>query len=160
MELTWLLLDNTNSPLTGGAANTSLKIRRVADGYLLDFNDGVFKNSGWITLSATFTEVDAVNLPGLYNKAVSESVWQDGLYQAVSSYHDGGVVKRHGLSDFRVKRGAHVPDLSVAEVIQALWAKFTYDKNTKVFTAYDLAGSPLVTGTVDKTASGSVRIPT
>jgi hypothetical protein len=52
-------------PLTG-LTSIYVRIRRVSDGYYLDWNDDTFKNTGWTTLDQITTEVDGTNFPGLY----------------------------------------------------------------------------------------------
>lgn len=55
-----------SEPLTG-LTSIYVRIRRVSDGYYLDWNDDTFKNTGWTTLNQICTQVDATNFPGLYN---------------------------------------------------------------------------------------------
>lgn len=52
-------------PLTG-LTSIYVRIRRISDGYYLDWNDDTFKNTGWTTLDQITTEVDSTNFPGLY----------------------------------------------------------------------------------------------
>ena len=54
-----------SEPLTG-LTSVYVRIRRVSDGYYLDWNDSTFKNVGWTTLDKLTSEVDATNFPGLY----------------------------------------------------------------------------------------------
>lgn len=54
-----------SEPLTG-LTSIYVRIRRVSDGYYLDWNDSTFKNVGWTTLDKLTSEVDATNFPGLY----------------------------------------------------------------------------------------------
>jgi hypothetical protein len=126
MEITWLLVDQTGTPITGSAANTSLKVRRSADGYLLDWNDNTFKAFGWTTLATTLDEINATNLPGYYRKVMNISAWDDGIYQLIADYDDGAVVAR-GDSDLQVQTeqeigaflGAQV-DANLDESVQAV----------------------------------------
>lgn len=93
MQIFWKLINpNSNAPITGGSAGTSYKVRRGADGYLFDFSDTTFKASGWTTLTAALTEVDATNLSGVYVAAFDTALWTDGEYQLDAIYSAGGVV--------------------------------------------------------------------
>jgi hypothetical protein len=86
MEITWKIISNTGTPITGGAAATVLKLRRVLDGFLYDWNSNTFKASGWGAVSTTLAEVDAVNLAGVYAKTVTITSFDDGMYQAFADY--------------------------------------------------------------------------
>lgn len=112
MEVIWGIFDDNQDPVTGGAAATSLKIRRGSDGYFYDWSDGLFKNTGWTTLSTTLAEMDATNLPGYYKKDVTESGWTDGWYQAFARY--AGTPKRNGDIEFLLE-GGKVIDVHVAD---------------------------------------------
>ena len=92
MEISVVLANSNGALLTGKAASTALKIRRVADGYLLDWNDLTFKASAWGTIATTLTEVDATNLPGGYKKVVTITAWADGFYQALIHFDDGTTI--------------------------------------------------------------------
>lgn len=66
-----------------GSSNLRIQIQRTADGYFLDFNDGVFKNSGWTTRQATLTEVSSTNAPGQYKydtAGIDTTGWNTGVY--------------------------------------------------------------------------------
>src|SRR3990172_5326811 len=136
MELTWMLIDDDGAPITGGAANTALKIRRVTDGYLLDWADLTFKASGWGTLATAMSEVSAANTPGLYKKDVVITSWDDGYYQALSTY--AGTPKRAGEQEFYAVDGAVsvASSLTQDDIIEAVWAKAIINKTTGAFTAY------------------------
>lgn len=112
MELTWRIFNSSGDPITGGAASTEIKLRRVADGYLFDWNDSTFKASGWTTLGATMTEVDATNLAGAYKKTVTESGFNDGWYEIFTRYT--GTPKIAGEMSFLIEGGkvieTHVAD--------------------------------------------------
>ena len=51
MEILWELVVNGNA-VVGGAALTSIKIRRDSDGCFYDWSDDTFKNAGWTNLTA------------------------------------------------------------------------------------------------------------
>jgi len=104
LEITWSIYDNDGAPVTGGSASTSLKIRRVAGGFLLDWDDLTFKGVGWVTPVAILDEISAVNLPGAYRKVVDVAAWDGGFYQAILSYSAGAVV-RNGTGQFYLKDG-------------------------------------------------------
>lgn len=59
------ITNRRSEPLTG-LTSIYVRVRRVSDGYYLDWNDLTFKNTGWTTLNQITTEVDATNFPGLY----------------------------------------------------------------------------------------------
>lgn len=112
MELTWRIFNSSGDPITGGAASTEIKLRRVVDGYLFDWSDSTFKNTGWTTLGATMTEVDATNLAGAYKKAVTESGFNDGWYHVFTRYT--GSPKSAGELGFLLEGGkvieTHIAD--------------------------------------------------
>lgn len=103
MELYWRLINAAGDPITGGAASTGLKCRRVSDGKLLDWADGTFKALGWTTLSAALTEPDATNLSGLYVKTVTTAAWADGWYQFYGEYT--ALPKQYGAVEVHLKNG-------------------------------------------------------
>lgn len=108
MEIIWRLLDYDDQPITGVGPSTTLIIRRASDGYLLDWDDMSFKNSGWAALTSPFTEIDQTNLPGVYKKTIDSSGWQGGFYLAISAYV--GLPLRRGEVEFWVT-GAQVSAL-------------------------------------------------
>lgn len=61
-----LILDGSLTPLTG-LTDILISIRRVSDGYWLDFNDYIFKSSGWAFRQTAMTETDSTNDPGTYH---------------------------------------------------------------------------------------------
>lgn len=164
MKLTWQILDNDGLPIVGGAASTLVKIRRLSDGYLFDWDDSTFKNSDWVALSSAMSEIDATNIPGWYEKSVTETTWEDGKYQVITEF-DNGTVKRFGSSECEVKNGIEVvlkdlSNLSIEDIIRAYWSRAVVNKTTGAFTIYKLdKTTPLVTGTVDVTDTQSERIP-
>lgn len=56
------------NPLTG-LTDLYVRVRRVSDGFFLDWTGPTFKNSGWTTLNKAAAEVSAANAPGLYEVA-------------------------------------------------------------------------------------------
>ncbi|MBI5969605.1 MAG: hypothetical protein HY884_00415 [Deltaproteobacteria bacterium] len=103
MELFWRLIAAAGDPITGGAASTGLKCRRVSDGKLLDWSDGTFKASDWTTVSSALLETDATNLPGLYVNTVSTAAWADGWYQFYAEYT--GSPKQYAVVEVNLKNG-------------------------------------------------------
>ena len=85
MEFSYGIYDADGSGVTG-STDLKLKIRRQADDYLFDFNTTTFKASGWTTVAATMTEIDATNLAGEYKYAVSVLGFGDGMYNAYFLY--------------------------------------------------------------------------
>ena len=85
MEFSYGIYDADGSGITG-STDLTLKIRRQADDYLFDFNTTTFKSSGWTTVAATMTEIDASNLAGEYKYTVSVLNFDDGMYNAYFIY--------------------------------------------------------------------------
>ena len=65
-----------------GLTDVLLTLRRVVDGYFLDFDDGVFKSSGWTEREHAMEEVDATTAPGMYQWAWNTTGHNDGQYTA------------------------------------------------------------------------------
>jgi hypothetical protein len=102
MEITVGLFDN-GIPIVSDSPHTSIKIRRVSDGFLYDWDDATFKDSGWTQLAQQLLEIDLANLPGYYQRIVSESLWNDGYYQVFISYF--GTINLSGSLEKYVKDG-------------------------------------------------------
>lgn len=75
-----LALDSSGSPVTG-LGNVLLDIRRISDGFWLDFNDNTFKNSGWTTRQKVMTEIDATNDAGKYKYDFNTTGFNDNTYE-------------------------------------------------------------------------------
>lgn len=58
-------VDGNSAPLTG-LSDLYIRLQRASDGYLYDWNDATWKAAGWTTLNQALAEIDATNLPGLY----------------------------------------------------------------------------------------------
>jgi len=77
-------LGDTAVPLTfnlnvlgqGGetGATVLVAIRRISDGFYLDWDDDTFKSSAWTTRQIAMTEVDATDSEGVY-----EHIWDSSL---------------------------------------------------------------------------------
>lgn len=116
-EIVFPLFDDSGAAITGGAASTGLKARRGVDGFLLDWDDLTFKNTGWTTLSTTYAEVDATNLAGYYKKSnIDITAWNDGWYQFASSYTV--VPKRNAVTEVLIK-GGKVVEVRTADNLDA-----------------------------------------
>jgi hypothetical protein len=89
MEITITLTDASGALLTGKAAYTELIVRRVSDGFILDFNDLNFKSTGWTSIYSQFLEIDATNLPGQYKKDIDITGWVNGDYKYIAKFDDG-----------------------------------------------------------------------
>ena len=109
MEIIVGFFDDSNDPITGGAASTTIKLRRVTDGYLFDFDDSTFKASGWTTVADALAEVDATNLAGYYKKVITISGFNDGNYQVFVSYSDA--VTRNGDLEVIIKDGEIINEI-------------------------------------------------
>jgi hypothetical protein len=60
-------LDGTLSPVIGSTTIVAT-VWRTSDGCYLDWDDMMFKSSGWTTLQGQLSEVDATNSPGVYQR--------------------------------------------------------------------------------------------
>lgn len=58
-------IDGNSAPLTG-LVDLYIRLERNSDGFLYDWADATWKGAGWTTLNQSIAEVDATNLPGLY----------------------------------------------------------------------------------------------
>ena len=68
-----------------GTLTLSARVRRDADGFFIDFADGVFKAAGHATPSLALTEPDPVAFPGLFRASLAPEgppIWTDGRYVA------------------------------------------------------------------------------
>ena len=127
-DITWGVWDNNNNPITGGAANTSIKARRVTDNNLLDWNDLAFKDTGWGAVTALLAEISATSLAGYYHKSVYVGTWADGWYQFFVRYTGSPV--QNGDIEMYVKDGKVLEvragenlDAPVSGVVNGVWSK-------------------------------------
>lgn len=72
--------------ITGEGANLEVKVKRDSDDYFYDFDDSTFKASGWTTISAAMSEVNATVVPGEYEYSLDISNFSDGIYTAYIQY--------------------------------------------------------------------------
>jgi len=79
-----LALDSSGNPLAG-LSDVYLRIRRISDGWFLDFADNTFKASGHVQPEVTMAEVDGTNDPGKYYYAFATAGFPDDSYQLRAS---------------------------------------------------------------------------
>jgi hypothetical protein len=65
------------------AKTVKLEIIRVADDFSLDWNDGVFKNSGWTTKQKTLAEGTGTRLGRYTDAGPDPAAWSDGTYDFI-----------------------------------------------------------------------------
>lgn len=89
------LITVAGSPATG-LGDVLLAIRRVVDGYFLDFDDGAFKGSGWAEREHVMTEVSAATAPGWYQYTWDTTGQDEGQYSATVTSASGDNVPQVG----------------------------------------------------------------
>lgn len=119
MDWSVTLVNSLGALITGAGASTTIKIRRIADDYLYDWNDGTFKAAGHTTPSTPLVEVSASLFPGLYKKTVAEATWNDGDYQGVIRYAPVGGTATNVDMMARVRDGKEI-DIRIGDVVEAL----------------------------------------
>lgn len=65
IPITVTAIDPSGVKLTG-LTDVLLSIRRESDDYYIDFDDGVFKNTGWTTRQLQMSEKNSTYSPGVY----------------------------------------------------------------------------------------------
>lgn len=98
-------LYNANGSGITESTDLKIKIKRDADDFFYDFNDSTFKATGWITIAATMTDVDATIVPGEYEYAVDVSAWDDGVYTVYFQYSGSATVHFTDTVEFRIYDG-------------------------------------------------------
>jgi len=89
------------NPLTG-LTDLYVRIRRVSDGFFLDWTGMTFKSTGWTTLNKTLTEASATNAPGVYevtgglNTGAITNVTANDDYQVVPLQTPGTTARLPG----------------------------------------------------------------
>jgi hypothetical protein len=101
-NFSWLLLDDSNSPITGADPLPTIVIRRLADDYIFDWDDGNFKASGWTTKNKNLPELDSSLFPGVYETNQDLDSFT-GKYYSYVEY--AGSVTRRASQEFNVKEG-------------------------------------------------------
>lgn len=92
-----------------GTATLSARVRRDADGFFLDFADGVFKAAGHASPSAALVEVDPAAFPGLFRASLAPEgppVWTDGRY--IVQVRDSAAALEYDPSPLDVRDGRPV----------------------------------------------------
>lgn len=123
MEISVVCTDASGALITGAAASTALKIRRVSDGFLLDWADLTFKADPG-TLTTAMDEVDATHLAGEYRKVVVITAWTDGFYQALVHFDDATTVLNFDGKQY-VQGGREV-EVNLDAAVTTRMATFTY----------------------------------
>ena len=101
-NFSWLILDADNNPVLAASPLPTLTIREPS-GDIYDWNDGVFKSSGWTTVAQNMAVVDATNSPGEYSADLTITLLS-GNYYARADYQGVGNI-RHQVVGFNVKEG-------------------------------------------------------
>lgn len=123
------LYDASGSGITG-SSDLVIKIKRDADDYFYDFDDSTFKNAGWTTIAATMTEIDATNVPGEYEYAVTVTSWDDGVYTVYYQYSGSATRPFTDTVEFRVYDGKEATML-----VEELGTQAKADVNAQADTA-------------------------
>lgn len=85
MDFKASLYDSNGSGITG-SSDLKIKIKRDTDDFFFDFDDSIFKNSGWTTIAEAMSDIDIANVPGEYEISVDVSNWNDGIYTVYYVY--------------------------------------------------------------------------
>lgn len=112
-EIVFKIVDSSGNPITG-ATTVTCKLRTTPGASLFDWNDTTFKTSGWTTVSATMTEVDATNLPGVYKQELNVGGFTNGRYQVFITY--SATISQHGEIEFYVDDGQLVDEYIAGKV--------------------------------------------
>lgn len=115
-RIEFIALDSSMDPVTG-KTDLLLQIRRISDGWYLDFNDMTFKGSGWTTRQTPLTETNATNDPGAYHYDLDTSAitnaTTDAVYECRVDQSPGtDVVNLPATGEIKV--GEYVNDIDVA----------------------------------------------
>jgi hypothetical protein len=103
MDILWFIENGaTGIPVSESAEYTSIGIRRLADGYLYDWDTKTFLVDGGTSPTIEYEELDL--LPGFYKKTVDVAAWKDGSYHAVS-YLDTPTVATNRIVEIVIKDG-------------------------------------------------------
>jgi hypothetical protein len=116
-KFTWRLFDPYGVAVVAGSPN--LYLRSVSDNRIFDWYDNTFKLSSWTTKNRLFTEIDQINLPGLYEVDLDITSFADGIYQINADYPS--VYPQHSLQEFKIKSGKLIADLdsfNISKIVQ------------------------------------------
>jgi hypothetical protein len=121
-----LAVDAAGTPLAG-LADVLLAIRRVSDGYWLDFADNTFKTSGWTTRQQTMIEISPSLDPGKYYYDFDTTGFSDDDYQIRADCVSAANFPLIG----EVKAGGYVGNLDAAvssrATVAGIWNALTAD---------------------------------
>lgn len=111
--------------LQTGLSDVLLKIHRVSDDYIYDFNDDTFKASGWTSATQAMTEIDATNLPGQYkwdfDTSAITNATADDAYAFIVTCASGDNMPQRG----EIKVGQYLDD--VTEILGLVQSNFLID---------------------------------
>lgn len=154
------LLQDDGTPLTG-ASGLLLTIEREADGYFLDFDDDTFKASP-TTESEAMDEVNSTIVPGLYDKDLTTTAWDNGRYNAYVRHLTDptryGIAETHLIGGNENIASHHIPGAgSLAPVVTVTNTVAVPIENVHVWATLDSAGTRIVSsGLTD--AGGEVEL--
>jgi hypothetical protein len=126
-EIRVYAVDGNSAPITG-LTDLYIKLHRSSDDFFLDWSDMTWKGSGWTTLSKLLTELDATNLPGLYevtggfDASATTNPAADDVYTIYCLQTPGTNARLPSPASFQV--GYWVDDIFgelVASVTDAVW---------------------------------------
>lgn len=115
MEVVVGLFDSSGDAILGGDSNTSIKIRRSADGFLLDWNSMTFKNNGWAQLTSQLVEINDVDLEGYYKKEFPLTNFRNGWYHFIFNYINGPL-KLSGSQPFLVNNELELENSNINDL--------------------------------------------
>lgn len=111
-EIVFKITDSNGLPITG-ATTVTCKLRTTPGAKLFDWRDTTFKSSGWSTVAGQMTEVDPVNLPGVYKIEVNVTDFPTGRYQVFITY--SATVSQHGEAEFYIDEGQMVDEYTATK---------------------------------------------
>jgi len=98
VNLTFTISQAATGGLTG--QTVTVVVRRVADGFNLDWADNTFKAAGHTTLNGPMTEVDATDNPGVYERIWDSSLSVSAVGPYVAEYKNTTAGKQLKSQDF------------------------------------------------------------
>jgi hypothetical protein len=108
-NISWLLLDTTNSRVIGATPLPTVLVRRIADNFIYDWNDSTFKSTGWTTKDKNLSEVDSTNFPGVYETNLDIGSF-DGVYYVYVTY-TGTANAQSIVMEIKARNGSTVSTL-------------------------------------------------
>ena len=142
-SLDWLLLDGNSDPIVAANPLPTALIRRASDNLIYDWSDGAFKSGGWGNKTATLTEVDGVNIPGLYNTNLVIDGF-NGKYSVHANYV--GLNKQHALIELNIVNGVTRENLppDLTPVLNAIGSLNNFDASTEQVVSSNMRGTDSV----------------